>query len=73
MDYCFLTSDDGEGDGPKVLVVHDDQTLALWALAVKAKGSAPDVAAWVVKKIEEAGYRGVPIAFNIGQEESIMA
>ena len=48
IDYCVLTSDDGghEAD-PNVLVVHDDKTQAMWALAVRAKGSAPEVAAWV--------------------------
>ena len=55
MDYCFLTSDDGEEGDPTKLVVHDDQTQALWALAVQSKGSALDVAAWVAQKLEEAG------------------
>ena len=74
MDYCFLTSDDGGDESdPKVLVVHDDKTQAMWALAVRAKGSAPEVAAWVVHKIEEAGYRGMPISLKTDQEESIMA
>ena len=74
MDYCFLTSDDGGDEvDPKVLVVHDDKTQAMWALAVRAKGSAPEVAAWVVQKIEEAGYRGMPISIKTDQEESIMA
>ena len=38
MDYCFQSSDDGEEGDPKVLVVHDDKTEALCALAVKSKG-----------------------------------
>ena len=67
MDYCFLSSDDGEEGDPKVLVVHDDKSEALWALAVKAKGiGAPEVSAWVAQKLEEAGYRGMPVTTNNG-------
>ena len=74
MDYCFLSSDDGAEGDPKVLVVHDDKSEALWALAVKAKGiGAPEVSAWVAQKLEEAGYRGMPVTIKTDQEESIMA
>ena len=68
MDYCFLTSDDAEEGDPTILVVHDDQTLALSAMAVQSKGSAPEVAAWVAQKLEEAGYRGVPVTPKTDQE-----
>ena len=54
-------------------MVHDDQSQALWALAVQSKGSAPEVAMWVTQKLEEAGYRGAPIAIKTDQEESSMA
>ena len=73
MDNCFLTSDGGVEGDPTVLVIHDDQSQALWALAVKSKGSAPEVAMWVTQTLEEAGYRGAPIAIKTDQEESIMA
>ena len=53
--------------------MHDDQTQALWAMAVQSKGSAPEVAAWVAQKLEGAGYRGVPVTLKTDQEESTTA
>ena len=72
MDYCFMGDEATEGV-PPILIAWDGGHRALWALPVDHKGADDYVVNWLVKKIEEAGYGGVPITIKTDQEPAIMA
>ena len=72
LDYCFSGDEAKEGT-PPVLVVWDDGHRAMWALPVETKGAVPWVVAWIVGKLEEAGYSGVKLTLKSDQEPAIVA
>ena len=58
---------------PPVLIAWDDGHRALWALPVDHKGAEEYVVNWLVRKIDEAGYSGVPLTIKTDQEPAIVA
>ena len=72
MDYCFMGEEATEGT-PPVLIAWDDGHRALWALPVDHKGAEEYVVNWLVRKIDEAGYSGVPLTIKTDQEPAIIA
>ena len=74
IDYCFMTGEaDAEEDLPEILIVWDDNHECLWALPVEGKGVIEWVVKYVVEKLDEIGYRGVPLSIKSDQEPAIMA
>ena len=54
-------------------MVWDDGHRALWVLPVSNKGPVDYVVAWLVKKLEGAGYSGVKLTMESDQEHAIVA
>ena len=74
IDYCFMSGEaDAEEDLPGILIVWDDNHECLWALPVESKGAVEWVVKYVVEKLDEIGYRGVPISIKSDQEPAILA
>ena len=66
---------DGEKESgiSPILIVYDERKKALWVLPVESKGSVDIVVQWVCEKLDEAGYRGMPVTLRSDQEEAIVA
>ena len=64
LDYCFMTAEEAEEDMRAILVCYDHSKKGLWALPVEDKGANADVVKWVVDKLDEAGYTGVPVTLK---------
>ena len=73
MDYCFMTAEEAGDDMRAVLIAYDHSKSGLWALPVEHKGVQDDgVVKWIVDKLEESGYAGVPVTIQSDQEPAIM-
>ena len=74
IDYCFMSGEmDAEEDLPGILIMWDDNHECLWALPVENKGVVEWAVKWIVEKLDDIGYRGVPISIKSDQEPAIMA
>lgn len=67
MDYCFLTTDGEAETDPKVQILHNDRLDILWAVGVESKEVTPGDVSSVMRKLEEAGYKGIEITLTFGQ------
>ena len=70
IDYCFMGDEEVEGT-PPTLVMWDDGHRAMWVLPVDRKGPVEYVVAWIIRKLDEAGYSGVPLTLKSDQEPMI--
>ena len=74
LDYCFMNGEDeDEPDAPKILIMYDDHRECLWAIPVEQKGAVEWVVKFIVEKLDNIGYRGVPITIKSDQEPAILA
>ena len=48
-------------------------TSGSWALPVERKGAQEEVVKWIVDKLDEAGYAGVPITIKSDQEPAMIS
>ena len=64
--------DEGVEGTPPTLVMWDDGHRAMWVLPVDRKGPVEYVVAWIIRKLDEAGYSGVPLTLKSDQEPAIM-
>ena len=54
-----------------VLIAYGHSESALWAFLVEHKGVQDDgVVKWIVDKLEENGYAGVPVTIKSDQEQA---
>ena len=67
MDQCFLGSESDEGfaHASPYLVLYDNASEALYAVAVPDKSLHAWVVEYTVRVIEELGYGGTRIAFKM--------
>ena len=56
-----------------IIVVYDHAKLGFWTLAVERKGAEESVVKWIVDKMEECGYAGVPLTLKSDQEPAMMS
>ena len=68
LDYCFITPGDTEKDMCPILILHDDNHEAIWAIPVEHKGAVQFVASWCVSVLEISGYSNSDITLKNGQE-----
>ena len=69
----LMTAEEAGDDMRAVLVVYDHSKSGLWALPVEYKGAQDDgVVKWIVDKLEESGYAGVPVTIQSHQEPAMM-
>ena len=73
LDYCFMTPDDVEEDMRAILVCYDHGKKGLWAIPVEKKGAQEEVVKWLVEKLEESGYAGVPVTLKSDQEPAMLS
>ena len=73
LDYCFMTPDDVEEDMRAILVCYDNWKKGLWAIPVERKGPQEEVVKWLVEKLEESGYAGVPVTLKSDQEPAMLS
>lgn len=73
LDYCFMTAEEAEDDMRAILICYDHNKSGLWALPVEHKGAQQDVIKWVVDKLEECGYSGVPVTLKSDQEPAMIS
>ena len=57
--------------GPPTLVVHNKNTLAIWASLRESKEITEDVVDWVCCNLRDAGYTGVRITLKSNGEEGM--
>ena len=65
--------DSSEETGPPTLVVHDNNTLAIWASLRESKEISEDLVDWVCSNLRDAGYTGVRITLKSDGEEGMKA
>ena len=65
--------DSSEETGPPTLVVHDNNTLAIWASLRESKEISDDFVDWVCSNLRDAGYTGVRITLKSDGEEGMKA
>ena len=75
LDYGFKASnDEAESDLSPVLVAYDHGQYALWTLEVEEKGVESGIGvAWLVEKLNFAGYSGCKVTLKSDNEPSILA
>ena len=79
MDYAFMNEDldlqeeEDETTASTILVIHDSEFDAVFALQVAKKGIDDFACQWVINKLEELGHTGSEITLKSDQEASIMA
>ena len=72
LDYCFMHEGERETGVSPILIMYDENRKALWVLPVENKGAVETVGKWACDKLDEAGYRGMPVTLRSDQEESIV-
>ena len=75
IDWTFVNSVDNDSDesGPPTFVVHDNNTLAVWASLRDSKEIMDYLVDWVCGKLRDAGYTGVRITLKSDGEEGMKA
>ena len=73
LDYCFMRETEKEEGISPILVMYDESKKCLWVLPVENKGNVDIVVQWAVEKLDEAGYRGVPVTLRSDQEEAMIS
>ena len=63
LDYCFMP-DEFEENMKAVLVCYDHEKMGLWMLSVSQKRAQEEVSKWIVDKLDECGYSGVPMTLK---------
>ena len=57
-----MTAEEAGDDMRAALIAYDHSKSSFWALPVEHKGVQDDgVVKWIVDKLEESGYAGVPV------------
>ena len=75
IDWTFVNSVDNDSDesGQPTLVVHDSNTLAIWASLRDSTEITEDLVDWVCGNLRDAGYTGVRITLKSDGEEGMKA
>ena len=75
MDWTYVNSIEDESDetGPPTLVLHDNNTIAIWASARESKEVTEDLVEWVCGNLKDAGYVGTRITLKSDGEEGMKA
>ena len=74
IDYAFKVAEEVEEETAPILIAYDHKTQAIWAIEVDHKGVDAGIgAAWLVERLQVAGYGGTKITIRSDQEVSIKA
>lgn len=73
IDYCFVTDKDEKASSCPYLVMFDNGSKGIFAVAVPRKGVVEWVVEWMNGAISNLGYAHVKIAIKSDQESSIVA
>ena len=56
-----------------ILIGYDHAKSGFWALPVDRKGAQEETVEWIVGRLDEAGYAGVPVIIKSDQEPAMIA
>ena len=73
MDFVNSVDNDSDESGPRTLVVHDNNTSAIWASLRDSKEITEDLVDWVCGNLRDAGFTGVRITLKSDGEEGMKA
>ena len=71
--YAFMTAEEAEEGMQPTLVIYDNDTKAMWALAVEQKCVTEGIVKYIVRVLDQSGNQGQKLTLKSDQEPSILA